>query len=54
LTDNYLPVELTEPLPSNQLVEVQISGTNVLGALVGTVEIGVTAQAVESEYAIPG
>ena len=55
LTDNYLPVELTGPIPANQLVEVQIMGTNALGALAGTAGLGVAlvvpVQTAEPEYA---
>jgi threonylcarbamoyladenosine tRNA methylthiotransferase MtaB len=54
LTDNYLPVELTELLPANQLIEVQITGTNAVGALVGTVDHGTDTQAAELEYVLQG
>jgi threonylcarbamoyladenosine tRNA methylthiotransferase MtaB len=52
LTDNYLAVELTEPVPPNQLIEVQITGTNALGALMGRVDHGVAAQTIEPRYAL--
>jgi threonylcarbamoyladenosine tRNA methylthiotransferase MtaB len=35
LTDNYIPVEVSQTLPANRLVEVEVSGMGLSGALLG-------------------
>ncbi|HEX4319319.1 MAG TPA: tRNA (N(6)-L-threonylcarbamoyladenosine(37)-C(2))-methylthiotransferase MtaB [Acidobacteriaceae bacterium] len=40
LTDNYLPVEITEVQPANQLIDIRITGIGEQGTLLGTLENG--------------
>jgi threonylcarbamoyladenosine tRNA methylthiotransferase MtaB len=35
LTDNYLPIEISQTLPANRLVEVEVTGMDLSGALLG-------------------
>jgi threonylcarbamoyladenosine tRNA methylthiotransferase MtaB len=39
LSDNYLPLELTETLPANQLVEVRIAGIHADGSLLAALDV---------------
>jgi threonylcarbamoyladenosine tRNA methylthiotransferase MtaB len=41
LTDNYLPVELAQVLPANQLVNVDITAIDAAGVLLGDTELRV-------------
>jgi threonylcarbamoyladenosine tRNA methylthiotransferase MtaB len=45
LTDNYLPVEVTEVQPANQLIDIRITGISEEGTLFGTLENGFARRA---------
>jgi threonylcarbamoyladenosine tRNA methylthiotransferase MtaB len=44
LTDNYLPVELTESLPANRLVDVRITGLHADGSLLAAIDTEIDAE----------
>jgi threonylcarbamoyladenosine tRNA methylthiotransferase MtaB len=52
LTDNYLPVELTEAIQANLLVKIQITAMNDAGMLAGAIALCNGTRVQQTEYAL--